>query len=298
MPESVTSLLRWPEWDGGSGVRPDRTSVVPMTDDASPELTARLDIEVPHSARVWNYWLGGKDNFAVDRQVGDRVMQMLPSIVEQARADRAFLGRAVTHLAGDLGIRQFLDIGTGLPTADNTHQVAQRVAPSSRITYVDNDPLVLVHARALLTSAADGATDYIEASLEDPELILREAARTLDLKRPVALLLMGVLHHVADTEAAYRIVDRLKDALPDGSYLVINHATNAVYGAASDEGVRHWNQFGKPLITLRSPEQIGRFFAGWSLLAPGVVSCSRWRPGAVDESSVEVDEFGGLARRE
>lgn len=133
--------------------------------------------------------------------------------------------------------------------------------------------------------------------LEDPESILREAARTLDLSRPVALLLMGVLHHVADTEAAYRIVDRLKDAQPEGSYLVINHATNAVYGAASDEGVRHWNQFGTPRITLRSPEQIGRFFAGWSLLPPGVVSCSRWRPGAVDESSPEVDEFGGLARR-
>ena len=259
------------------------------------ELLADLDTTVPHSARVWNYWLGGKDNFAVDRQVGEQVLQMLPSIVEQARADRAFLGRAVAHLAGERGIRQFLDVGTGLPTADNTHEVAQRVAPSSRITYVDNDPLVLVHARALLTSAPDGATEYIQADLEEPEKILSEAARTLDLSQPVALMLMGVLHHVADTDEAYVIVDRLKGALAPGSYVVINHATNAVYGEASDEGVRHWNQFGKPKITLRSPDEIARFFAGWTLLEPGVVSCSRWRPGAVDETSPEVDEFGGMA---
>jgi hypothetical protein len=259
------------------------------------ELLAQLDTTRPHSARVWNYWLGGKDNFAVDRQVGEQVLQMLPSIVEQARADRAFLGRAVEHLAGERGIRQFLDIGTGLPTADNTHQVAQRVAPSSRIVYVDNDPLVLVHARALLTSAPEGVTDYIQADLEDPERILREAARTLDLSQPVALMLMGVLHHVADTADAYAIVERLKGALAPGSHLVINHATNAVHGEASDEGVRNWNQFGKPKITLRSPEEIARFFAGWTVLEPGVVSCSRWRPGAVDETSPEVDEFGGVA---
>jgi hypothetical protein len=270
---------------------------VPMTPDSpQDQLIARLDATAPHSARVWNYWLGGKDNFAVDREVGERVLQMLPSIVEQARADRAFLGRAVSHLAGDLDIRQFLDIGTGLPTADNTHEVAQRVAPSARITYVDNDPLVLVHARALLTSTPEGATDYVEAALEDPETILREAARTLDLSRPVALMLMGVLHHVADTERAYAIVDRLKSALAPGSYLVINHATNAVYGEASDMAVSHWNKFGKPSITLRSPAEISRFFAGWTMIEPGVVSCSRWRPGTADDSSVEVDEFGGVAR--
>jgi O-methyltransferase involved in polyketide biosynthesis len=256
---------------------------------------SRLDTTAPHSARVWNYWLGGTDNYPVDREVGDRVREMLPSIVDQARADRAFLGRAVTHLAGECGIRQFLDVGTGLPTADNTHEVAQRVAPSSRIIYVDNDPLVLVHARALLTSAPEGATGYVEADLRDPEAILREAARGLDLSRPVALMLMGVLHHVPDTAQAYAIVDRLKAALVPGSYLVINHASNAVYGEASDESVRHWNRFGKPTITLRSPDEITRFFAGWTLLEPGVVSCSRWRPGAADESSAEVDEFGGVA---
>jgi SAM-dependent methyltransferase len=259
------------------------------------QLASRLDGNVPHSARVWNYWLGGKDNFAVDREVGERVREMLPSIVEQARADRAFLGRAVTYLAGEAGIRQFLDIGTGLPTAENTHEVAQRVAPSSRIVYVDNDPLVLVHARALLTSAPDGATDYIEADLQDPEKILDEARRTLDFSQPIALMLVGVLHHVPDTDEAFAIVERLKDRMPPGSHVVINHATNAVYGDASDDGVRHWNQFGKPKITLRSPEEIVRFFDGWHLREPGVVSCARWRPGSVDLDSVEVDEFAGMA---
>jgi S-adenosyl methyltransferase len=265
--------------------------------DADRDLASRLNPTIPHSARVWNYWLGGKDNFAADRQVGDQVLQMLPSIVEQARADRAFLGRAVAYLAGDVGIRQFLDIGTGLPTADNTHEVAQRITPESRIVYVDNDPLVLVHARALLTSHSAGVTDYLDADLADPETILREAARTLDFGQPVALMLVGVLHHLPDTTAAYAIVDRLKDRLAPGSYLVINHATNAVYGAASDDGVRHWNQFGRPKITLRSPAEITRFFDGWKLIEPGVVSCSRWRPGAVDLESTEVDEFAGVAYR-
>jgi O-methyltransferase involved in polyketide biosynthesis len=255
-----------------------------------------LDETRPHSARIWNYWLGGKDNFAIDRQVGEQVMKMLPSIVEQARADRAFLGRAVSYLAGEAGIRQFLDIGTGLPTAENTHEVAQRLAPEAKIVYVDNDPLVLVHARALLTSAPEGVTDYIEADLGEPDRILREAERTLDFTQPVALMLVGVLHHLTDEENAYDIVERLKARLAPGSYLVINHATNAVYGAASDEGVAHWNQFGKPLITLRSPEDITRFFAGFELLPPGVVSCSRWRAGGtVDPDAVEVDEFAGVA---
>ena len=255
-----------------------------------------LDETRPHSARIWNYWLGGKDNFAIDRQVGEQVMKMLPSIVEQARADRAFLGRAVGYLAGEAGIRQFLDIGTGLPTAENTHEVAQRVAPEAKIVYVDNDPLVLVHARALLTSAPEGVTDYIEADLGEPDRILQEAERTLDFTRPVALMLVGVLHHLTDEENAFDIVERLKARLAPGSYLVINHATNAVYGAASDEGVAHWNQFGKPLITLRSPEDITRFFDGFELLPPGVVSCSRWRAdGTVDQDAVEVDEFAGLA---
>jgi O-methyltransferase involved in polyketide biosynthesis len=224
---------------------------------------------------------------------------MLPIIVVQARADRAFLGRAVRYLAGQEGIRQFLDIGTGLPTADNTHQVAQRTAPDARIVYVDNDAVVLAHARALLTSSPDGVCDYIDADLREPEKILAEAARTLDFTQPVALLLLGVLHHISDTDQAYSIVRRLTAALVPGSFLVINHSTSAVSGAAMEEAVAHWNRVGTPPMTLRTPQQIGRFFDGLELLEPGVVSCSRWRPGIspLGGQPSEVDEFCGVARK-
>ena len=257
-----------------------------------------LDTAVSHSARIWNYWLGGKDNYAVDRAAGDKVAEMLPIIVVQARADRAFLGRAVRYLAGEAGIRQFLDIGTGLPTADNTHEVAQRVAPESRIVYVDNDPLVLLHARALLTSSPEGNTDYIDADLRDPDNILAGAARTLDLAAPAALLLFGVLHHIPDTAEAYTIVRHLTSALAPGSFVAINHSTSAISGEAMEEAVRHWNQVGTPTMTLRSPEQVQGFFDGLELLPPGVVSCSRWRPEVVPDGELpaEVDEFCGVAR--
>jgi S-adenosyl methyltransferase len=211
-----------------------------MADDAAAARTG-LDTTVSHSARIWNYWLGGKDNFAVDREAGDRVAAMLPIIVAQARADRAFLGRAVRYLAGQEGIRQFLDIGTGLPTADNTHQVAQQVASDARIVYADNDPLVLSHARALLTSSPEGVCDYIDADLHEPDKILSEAARTLDFTQPVALMLLGVLHHISDTGQAYSIVGRLIAALAPGSFLAINHSTSAISGAAMEQAVAHWN---------------------------------------------------------
>jgi S-adenosyl methyltransferase len=264
-------------------------------DQSSPA----FDTTVSHSARIWNYWLGGKDNYAVDREAGDRVAAMLPSIVTQARADRAFLGRAIRYLASAEGIRQFLDIGTGLPTANNTHEVAQGVAPDSRIVYVDNDPLVLVHARALLTSTPEGVCDYIDGDLRDPDKILAEAARTLDFTKPVALMLLGILHHIPDADEAYAVVQRLVAALSPGSYVAINHSTSAVHGQAMEDAVRHWNKVGTPTMTLRTPKQIGRFFDGLELLPPGVVSCSRWRPdpshwpGEPDE----VDEFCGVARK-
>src|SRR2546423_7262591 len=168
----------------------------------SEQGVAQLDTSVPHSARVWNYWLGGKDNFAADRAVGDQVREIFPDIVEIARVSRAFLARAVEYLAGEAGVRQFLDIGTGLPTADNTHQVAQRVDPRSRVVYVDNDPLVLVHARALLTSSAEGGTDYLDADIHDPDKILQGATGTLDFSQPVALMMLGILGHVTDFEEA------------------------------------------------------------------------------------------------
>jgi O-methyltransferase involved in polyketide biosynthesis len=270
-----------------------------VTDAASSSAESTgLDPTVSHSARIWNYWLGGRDNYAVDRAAGDRVAEMLPIIVVQARADRAFLGRAVRYLAKEAGIRQFLDIGTGLPTADNTHEVAQRIARESRIVYVDNDPLVLLHARALLTSSPEGKTDYIEADLRDPDDILAGAARTLDLAEPTALLLFGVLHHIPDTAEAYSIVRQLTSALAPGSFVAINHSTSAISGEAMEDAVRHWNQVGTPTMTLRSPEQVQGFFDGLELLPPGVVSCSRWRPEAVlsGELPAEVDEFCGVAR--
>ena len=269
-------------------------------DAAAPDKPPpELDTTVSHSARIWNYWLGGKDNYAVDRQAGDKVAAMLPIIVVQARADRAFLGRAIRFLAGAEGIRQFLDIGTGLPTADNTHEVAQRVAPESRIVYVDNDPLVLVHARALLTSTPQGSCDYVDGNVHDPDKVLAAAARTLDLARPVALMLLGILHHVPDLDEAYSIVRRLVAALAPGSFLAINHSTSAVSGEAMEEAVRHWNQVGTPSMTLRTPEQIAHFFDGLELLPPGVVSCSRWRPipGQLPGAPAEVDEFCGIARK-
>src|ERR1700733_12622658 len=175
-----------------------------------------LDTTVGHSARVHDYWLGGKDNFAADRAAGDAVMEAYPGIVMSVRANRAFLARVVRFLAAEAGIRQFLDIGTGIPAASNTHQVAQSVAPGCRVVYVDYDPVVLLHARALLTSSAAGAVDYLDADLRDPQAILERAARTLDFSRPVAVMLIAVMHLIVDEDDPCRIVDQLKDAVPTG----------------------------------------------------------------------------------
>jgi hypothetical protein len=260
--------------------------------DASPP---RIDTSVAHSARVWNYWLGGKDNYPPDRETGDRVAEMYPDIVTIARAARGFLGRAVTYLAEECGVRQFLDIGTGLPTADNTHEIAQRVAPESRIVYVDNDPLVLAHARALLTSSPEGRTAYLDADLSDPGTILTAAGETLDLTEPTAITLIAITHHISDYDEARAIVRQLMDAVPSGSYLVLSHSTNAIGGQVSDEAVARWNKFGKPPVTLRSIEQITGLFDGLELLPPGVVSTPRWRPPI--ESLPEIDQFCGVARK-
>ena len=257
----------------------------------------KLDTSIPHSARIWNYWLGGKDNFAVDRQVGDEILETLPDVADLARASRGFLARSVTFLA-DAGIRQFLDIGTGLPTANNTHEVAQAIAPESRVVYVDNDPLVLVHARALLVGAPQGVTAYIDADLRDPDRILREAAEILDFDQPVAVTLMGILHHITDTAQAQSILDQLMGALPSGSYLAFSHATNVVHGAASDAVVEQWNEVGGEPIVLRHPDEIAGFCAGLDIVEPGVASVSRWRAADVDGAPpAEVDEFGVVARK-
>lgn len=238
------------------------------------EMASRLDTSVPHPARRYNYWLGGKDNFAADRESGDAVVKLFPSIRTAAVENRYFLRRAVTLLAGELGIRQFLDIGTGLPTADNTHEVAQRLAPESRVVYVDNDPLVMVHARALLTAAPGaGPTDYIEADVRSPEHILQEAAKLLDFSRPIGLMLIAVLHFIADDEDPYGIVRRLVDALPSGSYLVLSHSTGEFL---APEAV-HAFRTGAIPVYLRRHDEIARFFDGLDVLEPGIASISSWR---------------------
>jgi S-adenosyl methyltransferase len=259
-----------------------------------------IDTKHPASPRVWNYWLGGKDNYEADRAVGDQVMAATPQIIDLARTSRAFLVRAVEHLAGAAGVRQFLDVGTGLPTANNTHEVAQRVAPESRVVYVDNDPIVLAHARALLTSTRQGATRYLDANFREPAEILRQARETgiIDFEQPVALILMNIIGHVADWDEARRIVATLVDALPAGSYLVVSDGTNVIDPVSLNAAAAIYNAHADPKYNLRTPEQIGELFEGLELLEPGVVTAPRWRPGPQDLGQIyDIDQFGGVGRK-
>ncbi|WP_231157662.1 SAM-dependent methyltransferase [Streptomyces sp. CNZ748] len=269
-----------------------------MTDPATAPGSAqqKIDTSVPHSARIWNYWLGGKDNYPVDEDAGDAYTGLFPGIVTIARSSRAFLRRNITYLAGEQGIRQFLDIGTGLPTADNTHQVAQRIAPDARIVYVDNDPMVLAHAPALLYSTPEGATAYVDANVLEPERILKAAGGTLDLTRPTALILSNILGHIADYDQARSVVDRLMSALPSGSYLSINDGSRGIdpeFERAQDG----YNSSGAVPYNLRTVEQITSFFDGLELVEPGVVSVQQWRPEAGAPAPEVIAEHGGLARK-
>ncbi|MFD4277471.1 SAM-dependent methyltransferase [Streptomyces cyaneofuscatus] len=258
------------------------------------EALTRIRSDVAHNARVWNYWLGGKDHYPVDRAVGDQVTGMYPSIGEVARADRAFLGRVVRHLAGDVGVDQFLDIGTGLPTADNTHEIAQHTAPHARVVYVDNDPIVLAHARALLSGSLEGATEYVDADAHHPERILKAAEPTLDLGRPVAVMMLGILNFVLDTDEARSIVRTLMAAVPSGSHLVLTHPTLELGGEGNEAAMRFWNETATPPITARSREEVASFLDGLDLLEPGIVSCSRW---CTNPREPEVAQFGVVARK-
>ena len=273
-----------------------------MTDESSSANDASngtagtgIDTTVPHSARIWNYWLGGKDNYAVDREAGDQFSAIYPGIVDIARADRAFLGSVVRFLAGEAGVRQFLDVGTGLPTADNTHQVAQRVAPESRVVYVDNDPLVLAHARALLTSSPEGSTHYVDANMAEPEKVLLEAAKWLDLTQPVALTLMGVLGHVVDYAEARSIVAGLLDGLPSGSYLAINDSIDT--SEALEEALRVYEASGAVPYRTRSLEQFTGYFDGLELVDPGVVLVADWRPDPDASRGPEIPQAGAVGRK-
>ena len=255
----------------------------------------RIDTSVPHSARIWNYWLGGKDNYEVDRAAGDQFSAIYPGIVDIARADRAFLGRVVRFLAGEAAVRQFLDVGSGLPTADNTHEVAQRVAPESRIVYVDNDPLVLLHARTLLTSSPEGTTHYADVNMGDPEMVLREAAKWLDLTQPIGLTLMGVLGHVTDYSEARSIVAGLIDGLPAGSYLAINDSINT--SEALEEALRVYEASGAMPYRTRSLEEFTGYFDGLELVEPGVVLVADWRPDLGVIRGPEIPQVGAAGRK-
>ncbi|MER5436892.1 SAM-dependent methyltransferase [Streptomyces sp. NPDC002588] len=254
-----------------------------------------IDTSVPHSARIWNYWLGGKDNYPVDEVAGDAYTAVFPGIVTIARSSRAFLGRSIRYLVQEAGVRQFLDVGTGLPTVDNTHEVAQRYAPESRIVYVDNDPLVLAHARALLTSSPEGATAYEDLSLYEPARILEAAGRTLDLTRPTALILSGILGHVADHDEACALVRGLLAGLPAGSYLSLNEGsrgTDPAYEAAQDA----YNETGAVPYFLRPVDQIEAYFEGLDLVEPGVVSVPLWRPEPGTDPQ-PTGQHGGVGRK-
>ncbi|MEV1330921.1 SAM-dependent methyltransferase [Micromonospora costi] len=261
---------------------------------SATEQISKIDTSVPHSARIWNYWLGGKDNFEVDRMAGDQVRAVFPAMVETARESRAYLSRVVRFLAGEAGIRQFLDLGTGLPTADNTHEVAQRVRPDSRIVYVDNDPMVLAHARALLVSTPEGQTQYLHADLRDPEAVLRQAAEHLDLGQPVAVLLFGVMGHVADDDQVIAIIRTLLAAVPSGSYLAMSDGTDT--SEAVVESHRQYNESGAVPYHLRSPERIARFFDGLELVEPGLVPFTQWRHEG-DGTPAVVDGYGAVGRK-
>ncbi|MEW2485782.1 SAM-dependent methyltransferase [Streptomyces sp. NPDC048411] len=265
--------------------------------DSAAEIRARIDTSTPHSARFWNYFVGGKDNYEKDRELGDHIKEIFPGLVDVALTSRHFLGRVVRHLAGEQGIRQFLDIGTGLPTADNTHEVAQRVAPDARIVYVDNDPLVLTHARALLTSTPEGETAYLDANLYEPEAVLKAAAKTLDFSQPVALMILNTLGHVADYDQARALVSQLMAGLPSGSYLVISDSTSTSAGmiAASEA----YNSSGAIPYYVRSIEEITGFFDGLDLADPGIAQVTQWRPepGIASGSATSVDAYGGVGRK-
>jgi O-methyltransferase involved in polyketide biosynthesis len=260
-----------------------------------PDCTG-ADASAPRCARVWDHWLGGEDNFPVDREAGDAWAAADPGVVAVARGSRAFLGRTVRWLAEEAGIRQFLDIGAGLPSAGNTHQVAHRVAPGSRVVYVDHDPLVLVQAKGLLAGGPPGRAHFLDADLLDPAGLLKAAGGLLDLDRPVAVLLLGVLGHVPDLDDARDVVRYLMDRTCRGSYLAVQDATRLVDDAAVREAQRRYADTGAMPYRTRDPQDIESFFEGLEFVEPGLVPVQQWRPDP-DTDPAPVDAWGGVGRK-
>lgn len=256
------------------------------------DLAAKIKPDIPHAARMWNYWMGGKDNFEADRAAGDAVAAVYPDIVTMAVQSRKFLTRAVTYLA-ETGIDQFLDVGTGLPTMQNTHEIAQGITPSSRIVYVDNDPLVLVHARALLRNTTpEGVTTYVDGDYNEPEQIIEDARNVLDFTRPVAVMFMGVLGYVQDVEVMKSIVSRVMESVPSGSYLVLWDGTDT--GEAVNEGADQLEESGAVPYYLRTLEQMGEVFDGLELVEPGLAPITHWH---FDTAMKPIDAHGAVARK-
>jgi trans-aconitate methyltransferase len=256
-----------------------------------------IDPSVAHIARIQDYWLGGKDHFEADRIAGDEAIAQLPDMVASVRNTRAFLGRTVRFLTEENGIRQFLDVGTGIPTAANTHEVAQRIAPESRIVYVDNDPMVLAHARALLTSSPEGKCSYIDADIREPGKIVSAAAEVLDFTKPIGVVLMAVLQFVPDDDDPYGLVRRLMETVPGGSYLVISHPASDIQAAAMAGMARSLNELMAQRVKPRSKDAVTAFFDGLDLLEPGVIRCPEWRPDRPEDAAGKSTMWGGVAEK-
>ena len=267
------------------------------TNGHASEAGSYLDAGKAHIARVYDYWLGGKDHYAADRAAGDAVIQAYPGVIPTVRANRALLVRMVRYLGGEAGIGQFLDIGTGIPSANNTHEVAQSVTPDARVVYVDNDPIVLAHARALLTSGPAGATSYLDADLRDPGPILEQAALTLDFSQPVAVMLMGVMHLISDADDPTGIVASLMRAVPPGSYLALSHPAADIDADAMANAQQRQNQMQAEQVTFRRRDEVARFFDGLEMVEPGLVRAPEWRPGTQAEAQATAALWGGLGQK-
>jgi len=278
-------------------VSDDSTDSTPASGRAADGLT-RFDTGVAHPARVYNYWLGGQDNFAADRDAAEAVIAARPTIVRDIRAHRELMHRAVAYLAAEAGIRQFLDIGTGIPMSPNVHEIAQDIAVDARIVYADHDPIVLACARVLLTGTPFGATAYVEADLRDSGVIVREAAKTLDFSKPVAVLLCGILQLISDEEDPYGVVAALMSAVPSGSYLVVTHPASDIHADIAAEAARQYNASVNTAQTRRSLAEVSRLLKGLEIVEPGVVQCHRWHPApGVDVSEYEVAAWAGAGRK-
>ncbi len=257
----------------------------------------RIDTSVAHIARVQDYWLGGRDNFAADRQAGEEAVTAFPGLVASVRSTRSFLARTVRYLTAEEGVRQFLDIGSGIPTAGNTHEVAQAIAPDALVVYMDNDPVVFAHARGLLASGPHGNTAYLGTDLRDTGTVLAEAARLLDLTQPVALVLMSVLQFIPDEADPWKIVATLIDALAPGSFLVVAHPANDIEARVMARLAARLNQLMAEQATLRSQAQVERFFRGLRLVPPGIVRVPEWRPDVAEAAARVGTLWGGVGQK-